>query len=268
LRARTNNAFLQAALLNLATNARDAMPNGGDLLIETARVHLDPVPPLAVGQIPAGDYAEVRATDTGVGMDADLVACIFEPLFSTKLNQHGHGLGLFMVQEFILRSGAGLALASQPGIGTTFRLFLPLPGPDDAAPGVQERLDPIEAPAPMLRVLVVEDDPRGREAIGRLLSIEGMLPAFAEHGADALNILRRKPDFDLVLSDIAMPMMDGVALCESLAELGLSHRVILMSGQDPSNFQIDDTLPGAIVLRKPIDLYALREAIARALIPR
>ncbi|WP_366931502.1 response regulator [Thiocapsa sp.] len=142
---------------------------------------------------------------------------LFEPLFSTKAKQRGHGLGMFMVQEFVMRSGAGLAVSSQVGRGTEFRLLMPIDHQES------QQLDltaSSNAPStkPLLRVLVVDDDPRVRDSVGRLLMLDGMLVSFAENGQDALDRLRRDADFDLVLSDLAMPVLDGAALCAALAQ--------------------------------------------------
>ena len=128
LKTRSNRGFLQAALLNLALNARDAMPNGGQLRIAAQPGPWDAGARLAVGRLPAGDGVELSVTDTGTGMHPEILARIFEPLFSTKAKQRGHGLGLFMVQEFVSRSGAGLTVNSSPGEGTRFSLLLPPAG--------------------------------------------------------------------------------------------------------------------------------------------
>jgi PAS domain S-box-containing protein len=126
--ARSNAAFLQAALLNLVLNARDAMPDGGDLGLEARTTEWDERSPLAVGRLATGTYAQVRVVDTGCGMNQEVLARLFEPLFSTKAKQRGHGLGMFMVQGFVTRSGAGLAVTSRAGEGTEFRLLMPLGG--------------------------------------------------------------------------------------------------------------------------------------------
>ena len=126
LDANTNAGFLQAALLNLALNARDAMAAGGTLSLIGQREHWSGEPPLVVGELAAGDYAAIHVSDTGSGMSAAVLARIFEPLFSTKTQRVGHGLGMFMVREFVRRSGAGLSVSSTLGVGTTFTLLLPL----------------------------------------------------------------------------------------------------------------------------------------------
>ena len=114
LTAWTNGAFLQSALLNLALNARDAMPEGGVLTIRAEPIRWEPhVTPLAVGQLPSMDCVDLSVCDTGSGIAPGLMARIFDPLFSTKAKQRGHGLGLFMVEEFVTRSGAGLAVESE-----------------------------------------------------------------------------------------------------------------------------------------------------------
>ena len=263
LDAQSNAAFLQAALLNLVLNARDAMPDGGNLAIEVRTVAWDDSVPLAVGRLDEGEYVQVRVIDTGCGMSEATLDRLFEPLFSTKAKQRGHGLGMFMVQEFVMRSGAGLIVASRIGKGTEFRLLMPRASAGAATRGDLGTADAHPAKS-MLRILVVDDDPRVRDSVGRLLIHEGSLVAFAENGADALACLRRDADFDLVLSDLAMPVMDGAALCRALAEAFPSLPVILMTGQAPSLFLLDDLPSKPTVLRKPIDQRALRAAIVEA----
>ncbi|NCC28165.1 MAG: PAS domain S-box protein, partial [Gammaproteobacteria bacterium] len=259
--AASNAAFLQSALLNLVLNARDAMSDGGDLLIAVQTVAWDASVPLAVGRLDPGEYVQVRVVDTGCGMPEEVLDRLFEPLFSTKAKQRGHGLGLFMVQEFVVRSGAGLAVSSQVGKGTEFRLLMPIDHQESP------QLDPTASSnalstTPLLRVLVVDDDPRVRDSVGRLLMLDGTLVSFAENGQDALDLLGRDADFDLVLSDLAMPVLDGAALCAALAHAFPDLKVILMTGQAPSAFSLDALPYAPLVLRKPIDHGALRAAIA------
>ena len=265
LAAMSNCAFLQAALLNLVLNARDAMPDDGDLLIAAQTVAWDDSVALRVGRLDAGEYVQVRVVDTGCGMAEEVLERLFEPLFSTKAKQRGHGLGLFMVQEFVLRSGAGLAVSSQVGQGTEFRLLMPL-----AIQGSPQLDDPAssndDSPNPLLRVLVVDDDPRVRDSLGRLLMLDGILVSFAENGQDALELLRRDADFDLVLSDLAMPVLDGAALCVVLSQAFPDLKLILMTGQAPSTFSLDALPYTPLMLRKPVDHGALRAAIAKVVV--
>jgi PAS domain S-box-containing protein len=263
LLAVSNAGILQAALLNLVLNARDAMPGGGDLTIGSRRQRLAQGDTLTVGELEPGVYVQLSVTDTGCGMGPEALARLFEPLFSTKPQQRGHGLGLFMVHEFVLRSGAGLVVESEVGKGSRFRLLLPSWTEDPAGTPEPEAAPPRGAPAtPSPRVLVVDDDPRIRDSVRRLLEIDGMAVEVAEDGAACLERLERDPYFDLVLSDVSMPRLDGTALCQALLDGHPGLPVILMTGQAPSAFP-QGPIPGApTVLRKPLDPQSLRAAIA------
>jgi PAS domain S-box-containing protein len=275
----SNGAFLQSALLNLAFNARDAMLDGGVLSIAAQPIHWDGRLPLAVGAVASMDCIALRVSDTGSGIAPSLLTRIFDPLFSTKARQRGHGLGLFMVQEFVTRSGAGLAVESQPGHGTCFSLLLPREapavgvieapgGPNPVGPPPVPPAPPADgadgaAPAPLsgLRVLVVEDDPRVREAVGRLLTLDGARLGLAEQGQACLELLERDAAFDLVLSDIAMPVLDGIQLYQRLAQGRPELPVILMTGQKDALSALDELSERPTVLRKPLDPAVLRGAI-------
>ncbi|WP_295608507.1 PAS domain S-box protein [uncultured Lamprocystis sp.] len=269
LTAWSNSAFLQSALLNLVLNARDAMADGGILSIQARPHHWEEDTPLAVGHLAAMDCVDLSVSDTGSGIAPAILPRIFDPLFSTKAARRGHGLGLFMVQEFIARSGAGLAVQSRLHAGACFRLLLPRepsaadPRPDSlrpaALPGPAER-----SGAPSLaglRVLVVDDDPQIREALARLLTLEGASLVLAEHGQACSDLLEQDGAFDLVLSDIAMPVLDGIRLQQRLARERPELPVILMTGQQPV---LGDAHAGAeppLILRKPLDAATLRAAI-------
>nr|WP_296752441.1 response regulator [Thioalkalivibrio sp.] len=263
----SNTAFLQAALLNLVLNARDAMPDGGQLTIETVGVSRSGGGTLTVGNRRPGRYARVRVADTGCGMGPETLDRLFEPLFSTKAQQRGHGLGMFMVHEFVLRSGALLEVDSRVDEGSEFRLFLPSWPSDRAEFEELAGSDLFVAPT-CLRVLVVDDDLRSRDSVRRLLEMDGMRVETAEDGAACLEVLRNDSAFDLVLSDVSMPHLDGVGLCRVLLEAYPGLPVILMTGQAASVFPQRE-IPGApTVLRKPLDLQTLRRAIAGLDLPR
>lgn len=262
----SNRAFLQAALLNLVLNARDAMPDGGRLTIEAVGAARPCGGALTIGERESGRYALLRVADTGSGMETKILDRLFEPLFSTKAQRRGHGLGMFMVHEFVLRSGALLEVDSRVDEGSEFRLFLPAWAGDQAESGEFVGSDMPGAPC-RLRVLVVDDDPRSRDSVRRLLEIDGIRVETAEDGAACLEWLRRDPDFDLVLSDVSMPHLDGVGLCQALLEAYPTLPVILMTGQAPTVFPREQ-IPGApMVLRKPLDVQMLRAAIARLNLP-
>jgi PAS domain S-box-containing protein len=260
IRAKTNASFLQSALLNLALNARDAMPDGGRLKIKAQHQHWDASAALRIGTLAAGDYVELSLSDTGSGMDHATLEQLFEPLFSTKAKQRGHGLGLFMVQEFVQRSGAGLQVASHPGQGSVFRLFLPQPShgaePQDMLPRA-----PRTASQSPPRVLVVDDDPRVRDSISRLLASEAIPFELAEDADSCLRQLADGERFDVILSDLAMPRIDGVSLCQQLQEDYPNLRIILMTGQDVSAFDLDQLAQAPEILQKPIDVQRLRQVL-------
>ena len=260
LAARSTGGFLQAALLNLALNARDAMPDGGRLHISGSRVPRPGPAAVTLGDAGSEDLVQLRVADSGCGMDAGILERLFEPLFSTKAQQRGHGLGLFMVHEFVLRSGARLEVDSCVGEGSEFRLLLPrwsesLACSQPPGRGVDGRVPET------LRVLVVDDDPRSRDSVRRLLEMDGATVVAVEHGLACLERLRREPDFDLVLSDVSMPVLDGAELCRILHERYPALPLILMTGQAPVVFP-GTHLPGnPAVLRKPLDLEDLRDVI-------
>ncbi|NBC49360.1 MAG: response regulator, partial [Gammaproteobacteria bacterium] len=266
----TNRSFLQSALLNLALNARDAIREEGQLTITTERVHWSGTEPLTVGKLPPVDCIEVRVTDNGSGIPASLLSQIFEPLFSTKAKNRGHGLGLFMVREFITRTQAGLIVESEPGEGSCFRILLPTQvpkprqGPAPSAPGREPALPAAAADErPNQRILLVEDDRRVRDALARLLKTGGLAVETADHGQDALQRLATMEEpVDLVLSDIAMPAMDGLDLYACLTEQYPDLPVILMTGQQ-THWEPPVSSRGepAMILRKPIELETLQAAI-------
>lgn len=258
---RSNVAFLQAALLNLVLNARDAMPGGGELNISAARAHGNDAAAVAIGSELSGDRVQICVADTGCGMSAETMSRLFEPLFSTKAQQRGHGLGLFMVHEFVMRSGARLEVDSRLGQGSEFRLLLPVwnPAGESATPDRRARES---VSFSVMRVMVVDDDPRFRDSVRRLLEIDGVQVETAEDGRACLERLRADGAFDLVLSDVAMPVVDGVELAQRILDEHPGLPVVLMTGQAPSAFS-EHGLPGKLVLlRKPFRHHELREAIA------
>jgi len=260
LAARSNGAFLQAALLNLVLNARDAMRGGGTLGITASRVRRGGSGALILGDAGIQDLVQLTVADTGCGMDSGVLGRLFEPLFSTKLQQRGHGLGLFMVHEFVLRSGARLEVDSRVGEGSEFRLLLPFWNGVGTIPNIPEPVAETMVAA-RLRVLVVDDDPRSRDSVRRLLEMDGATVATADSGHRCLECLGQNPDFDLVLSDVSMPVLDGAELCRILHDRHRELPLILMTGQSPESFPGKD-LPGSpTVLRKPLDLDDLRRAI-------
>lgn len=262
LAACSNGGFLQAAVLNLALNARDAMPDGGRLRIGASRLDGPGSAAVALGDTEMQDLVQLCVADSGCGMDRETLDRLFEPLFSTKAQQRGHGLGLFMVHEFVLRSGARLEVDSRVGEGSEFRLLLP--GWNESSTCTRFREPAVDAlTLDALRVLVVDDDPRSRDSVRRLLEMDGASVATVDNGLACLERLRLEPGFDLVLSDVSMPVLDGAELCRILRDRHPALPLILMTGQAPAVFP-GTHLPGnPAVLRKPLDLRDLRAAIGQ-----
>jgi len=258
----SQTGFLQAAVLNLILNARDAMPEGGLVTLDARRVRWDGSPALQVGHIAPGEYVALRVADTGTGMSPDTLERLFEPLFSTKTRSRGHGLGMYMVHEFVLGSGAGLSVDSRIGEGTEFVFFLPV-AEVGASPGYGSLRQVFDTGNRSARVLVVDDDPRIRDSLGRQLRVLGIQHVSAEHGNDCLRILDRDRDFDLVFSDINMPELDGHDLLRVLSVKHPGLPVVLMTGQDPGLLSLDG-LPGPpLVLNKPLVIPDLHAALMR-----
>ena len=257
---------LEAALTNLATNARDAMPRGGRLVIATANRQLDADYASAHAEVTAGDYVAIEVTDSGTGMPSEVAERIFEPFFTTKEQGKGTGLGLSMVFGFIKQSGGHIAVYSEPGVGTTFRLYLPRDTSEAAA-----ATETVTVAAPSRgtgeTVLAVEDNERLRRLVVRQLRGLGYQPIEAINAAEALSILEREP-VDVLFSDIVMPGdLDGMELAQQVRERWPLVKIILTSGFPGT--RLDDRLGqqnGSVrILTKPYrseDLgAALREAL-------
>ena len=224
---------VENALLNLAINARDAMPDGGRLVIETAEAELDPDSLVTVGVEP-GVYAMLVVTDTGVGMAPEVRQRAFEPFFTTKGPGSGSGLGLSMVYGFVKQSGGHVQLYSEPGQGTSVRIYLPIS--DDAEDRVSAR-GPLAAPAVNGEtILVVEDDPRVRRVSVRRLTELGYAVIEVDSGAAALAVLDRPAAIDLVFTDVVMPGgMTGVDLAREIRRRQPDLKILFTSGYaDPA----------------------------------
>ncbi len=250
---------VELTLLNLAINARDAMPSGGTLTIRTARVRTGP--PMRAEDPPAGDFATLHVSDTGHGMTPHVLARAFEPFFTTKDAGRGSGLGLPQVLGVAQQMGGGVSIASREGAGTTVSVFLPR-----ASGQVQVAFRPEPAAQPALggtRVLVVDDDLDVRVVTRAILEELGSMVMEADSGAAALLALRTRR-VDLVLADLTMPNMTGIELAAEVAKLVPGLPLVLMTGYGP------DALAGpgphiAGTLQKPFRAEELAVALAQAL---
>jgi len=226
----TDVSQLENALLNLVINARDAMPDGGELLIETANVYLDGSDITTLEPVRAGDYVMIAVSDTGTGMTPSVLAKAFDPFFTTKPIGQGTGLGLSMIYGFAQQSGGHVSLFSLPGKGTSVRLYLPRLHAMEA----QDVLLPVtgEAPAAIAgeTVVLVEDDPAVRMLVLDLLNELGYHAHEAEDAKTALPLLESDLRVDLLVTDVGLPGMNG----RQLAEIARQHRpdlkVLFMTG--------------------------------------
>jgi CheY-like chemotaxis protein len=224
-------AQLSSAIANLATNARDAMPNGGTLAIATRNAGLDADYARENPDAAPGDYVLLEVSDTGSGMAPDVLARIFEPFFTTKRRDRGTGLGLSMVFGFVRQSGGHIKAYSEPGRGTTMRLYFPR-CEDPCAPDRAATPDPEPLPAGCNEtVLVVEDNPSVRQVVMGQLASLGYRTLEAENARAALGLLERGAKVDLVFSDLVMPGgMSGLELAAELRRRWPGLKTLLTSG--------------------------------------
>jgi len=236
---------VQQVLLNLALNARDAMPDGGVLTIETELVAVRADELALTLDLEPGAYLALSVSDTGDGMSAEVKERIFEPFFTTKDVGEGTGLGLSSVFGIVKQSHGGIEVTSEPGKGSTFRIYLPT---SDAASGPG-------GPKRRTRILMVEDSEVVRGVLLRVISDGGYDVVAAEDPAVALEIFEREPPFDLLLSDIVLPGMNGVELAAKIQGLQPSIRVLFMSG-----YQREHRVDPSQLLAKP---FANDELLAK-----
>jgi len=255
-------------IANLAINARDAMPGGGMMILETAEVQFDSGYADHDGKvIPAGKYVQLSVSDNGDGMDEGTRSQIFDPFFTTKPPGKGTGLGLSTVIGIVTQSGGFISVYSRPHTGTTFRIYLP------AMPRKKSARVTVEPPVPDLdevqcgRILLVEDDDSVRKATSRML--EGI--GYEVHAVSDPTIALRelaagsKP-FDLMLTDMIMPHMNGDQLAHEVLMLYPQMRVVIMSGysEEASNRNWEQP-PNTIFVEKPLSREALTKKLRVAM---
>jgi PAS domain S-box-containing protein len=265
--ARVDPAQFETALLNLAINARDAMPDGGVLSIATRNVTYDDYTLEMMPGLASGDYVAVSVSDTGTGMPPQVLERAFEPFFTTKEVGKGSGLGLSMVYGFAKQSGGYATIDSAPGQGTTVTLYLPgVPGHSLPAETAEEAVT-IEPGTE--RILIVEDEELVRGVTARQLRASGYTVAEACDGPSALGIFRDGQRFDLLLSDIVLPGgMTGVAVAEAARNLQPGLRVLFTTGYAALPIVEQGGLNDEILLKKPyrkaILLSKVREVLDEA----
>jgi len=241
-------ASMEQILVNLAVNARDAMPAGGRLTIETANVELDDTYAVTHVTMAPGPYVMLAVGDTGEGMDAATRARVFEPFFTTKEQGKGSGLGLATVYGIVKQSGGYIWVYSEPGHGTLFKVYLPPTEMPSAA-------TPAGEAAPTVgweTVLLVEDEDAVRALAREVLRRQGYIVLEARDGVDAMSVAgRHLEDIHLMVTDVVMPHMSGRELAERLGAVRPEMKVLFMSGYSDHALMDADLLPGAALLQKP-----------------
>jgi signal transduction histidine kinase/CheY-like chemotaxis protein len=254
---------LESALLNLTINARDAMPDGGNLVISTSQRRLGAAELAGHEGAEQGDYVELEVADTGIGMDEATRLRVFEPFFTTKPTGKGTGLGLSQVYGFARQSGGLVTLTSQRGVGTEVRLYLRrVAGPAVEVPGAQR---PASVCPGNARVLLVEDEAVGRNLATEYLREQGYNVQAAEDGPAALALFRGSPAFDLLITDVGLPNgMNGRQLADIIREARPDLPVLFITGYAGAA-RLDQLDPGMRILTKPFALPALNAQVEAAL---
>ncbi len=259
-------ASTEAALLNLIVNARDAMSGSGKLTIETSNVRIDEAYiDLRNTEVRPGRYVMLAVSDTGHGIPADKLTEIFEPFYTTKAPGAGSGLGLSMTQGFMEQSGGTVQVYSEPGKGTTFKLYFP------ACKGADTRVAAETAnaarPEGQPRILVVEDEEEVRVVLSRTLERSGYHVTTARTGDEAFALYQNAPDFDLLLTDIVMPgELQGTHLSRKIRALTPELPIVFMSGYaSEATVHGNGLQPSDVRLMKPVQRSELLGAISRSL---
>jgi CheY-like chemotaxis protein len=255
-RVRVDAGHLAQVLVNLAVNARDAMPDGGTLRIETDDVEVAAGDP----DVPPGSYVRIRVDDDGTGMDEATRRRAFEPFFTTKDVGEGTGLGLATVFGIVAQSGGYVTVEAALGVGTTVSVYLPrtLEPADVPAPAQPE----LAGPRGSGRVLVVEDEDAIRDLVAETLTAAGYAVRSAAGAAEAL-ALAQAERFDLVLTDVVMPKLSGEQLAQALAAGPAPPKIVFMSGY--AHDRLSSQSLAAPFLAKPFTLARLREVVRTTL---
>ena len=265
-RVRADPAQIEQILINLAVNARDAMPGGGRLMVRAENAELTPETTRRFDYpVTPGRYVRIAVTDTGIGMDPETQRRIFEPFFTTKEADRGTGLGLSTVYGIVKQSGGYIWVYSEKGQGTTFKIYLPRTAED---------IEPEEPPEPepgdpggSETVLVVEDQEAVAALVERVLQGAGYRVVLATDGAEAIERFHEDGvDVDLLLTDVVMPRMGGPVLAAQLRARSPGLRVLFMSGYGEERIAHRGILePGTHLLEKPFDPHGLRRRVREVL---
>jgi CheY-like chemotaxis protein len=263
-RIKVDPSSLEQVVMNLVVNARDAMPKGGKLTLETGNVTLDAAYAREHAGVTAGPHVMLAVTDTGIGMDHATQAHIFEPFFTTKPKEKGTGLGLSTVFGIAQQSGGSVWVYSEPGKGTTFKVYFP------RVDGDLEKAIPLVAPLKLRgteTVLLVEDDDSVRAAAMGILRRHGYHVIAARHAGEALIQCEQHPGtIHLLLTDVVMPQMSGPELARRLAKVRPEMKIICMSGYTDDSVVRHGVLEATVdYIQKPLTMGALTRKVREVL---
>jgi two-component system, cell cycle sensor histidine kinase and response regulator CckA len=264
---RADPGQLEQVIINLCVNARDAMPEGGVLLVETAAVTQTDARNQHGNVLPTGDYVRLSVIDGGTGISKENLGKIFEPFFTTKDVGKGTGLGLSTVYGIVKQSGGYIFAESEPGQGTRFDVFLPVHVGDIVPADTAKK--PKSPPAKDLwgsgRILLVEDEDMVRAVAERALTRQGYSVTVARDGEDGLAHFAEGRSFDLVISDVVMPNMDGPTMARAIREQHGKMRLLFMSGYAEEQLRESINLENVSFLPKPFSVQQISEAVRDAL---
>jgi signal transduction histidine kinase len=247
---RVDPGQVEQVLINLVVNARDAMPAGGKLTIETKNIELEEEYVHSHLLIAPGRYVMFAVSDTGVGMDADTLSHIFEPFYTTKPKDSGTGLGLSTCYGIVKQNNGDIQVSSEPGKGTTITVYLPAEETEQISPELHQKEEILRGTE---TVLLVEDDPGIRKLILRILGKAGYEVREASNGNEALALVQENRDsFHLLITDIVMPLMGGRELANRVSQLFPEIKILFMSGYTDDIIVQHDILDGGIMfIHKP-----------------
>jgi hypothetical protein len=263
-RVKADPGQIEQVIMNMAVNARDAMPQGGTLTIATTKVELAPGIVREHVPVAPGPYIVLSISDTGEGMDAGTRSQIFEPFFTTKEKGKGTGLGLATAYGIVKQSGGYIWVDSEPGQGATFRIYLPQV--DEPARQETSRPAAEEAPQGSETVLLVEDEDSLRAVLCEFLKGRGYTVLPAADGREALRVCHEhQGTIHVLLTDMVMPAMPGIELARKVLALRPATRIMCMSGYTDRPMEVDKLAPGVVLLQKPFKLSTLAQELRNVL---
>ena len=265
---RADPGQLEQVIVNLAVNARDAMPEGGTLTVETFRVTASEVRRMRSEILPVADYTAMRVSDTGTGIPPEIIAKVFEPFFTTKEVGKGTGLGLSTVYGIVKQTDGFIFADSEMGKGTSFVIYLPVHhAAAEPEPAIPVRVEPAGETWGTGTILLVEDEAMVRAVAERALTRQGYQVLTATNGEEALELLDEGAEIDLLISDVVMPQMDGPTLVRAARAKYPDLKILFMSGYAEEQLRKSIDIDRVSFLPKPFSVQQLGQAARDALLP-